>query len=232
MLTRSPTTRPRSSSCGPTAASPVRMPTRTAREGRPMPAPSLGMTPASSRPARTARSASSSPGGDRAPDRHHRVADVLLDEAAEALDRLPGRGEVGHEEGAHLLGIARLREGGEPDQVGEEHRHEAALGPERHGVTGGTGRLGGGQRRAALSAEALPGQVRRAADGAGDGEPGTATRAVLAARPVLGGALPADHFASLGGEATRPRTLVPGRPVLAVEGGTSPFSILRPAPSG
>jgi hypothetical protein len=60
-------------------------------------------------------------GDRRAPDRHHRVADELLDRAAVALDRAPGRLEVAREQLAHLLGIARAGERREADQVGEEH---------------------------------------------------------------------------------------------------------------
>ena len=46
----------------------------------------------------------------RAPDRHHRVADELLDRAAVELDQPPARVEVAGEELAHLLGVAGLRE--------------------------------------------------------------------------------------------------------------------------
>ena len=45
----------------------------------------------------------------RAPDRHHRVADELLDGAAVALDQAPARVEVAREELADLLGVARRR---------------------------------------------------------------------------------------------------------------------------
>ena len=44
----------------------------------------------------------------RAPDRHHGVADELLDRAAVALDQLPARVEVAREQLARVLGVARL----------------------------------------------------------------------------------------------------------------------------
>ena len=64
----------------------------------------------------------------RAPDRHHRVADELLDRAAVELDQSSARVEVAGEELARVLGIALLGGGGEADEVGEENRDEAALG--------------------------------------------------------------------------------------------------------
>ncbi len=63
----------------------------------------------------------------RPPHRHHRVADELLDHAAVQPDEPPARVEVAGEELAHLLGVARLGEGREADQVGEEHRDEPAF---------------------------------------------------------------------------------------------------------
>ena len=49
--------------------------------------------------------------GDRgAPDRHHRVADELLDRAAVALDLLPGGVEVPAQQLADLLGVPALGE--------------------------------------------------------------------------------------------------------------------------
>ena len=66
--------------------------------------------------------------GRRAPDRHHRVADELLDRAAVELDQPSARVEVAREQLAHLLRVARLGERREADEVGEEHGDEAALG--------------------------------------------------------------------------------------------------------
>ena len=80
------------------------------------------------------------PRGDRrAPDGHHRVADELLDGPAVRLDQASAGVEVAREELAYRLGVARLRQRGEADEVGEEHRDEPAFGDrDRHG-----GRCGG-----------------------------------------------------------------------------------------
>ena len=64
----------------------------------------------------------------RPPHRHHRVADELLDRAAVEPDQPVARLEVAREELAHLLRVAVLGERREPDEVGEEHRHEPPLG--------------------------------------------------------------------------------------------------------
>ncbi len=59
-------------------------------------------------------------GDGRAPDRHDRVADELLDRAAVQLDDL-GRGvEVAAQELADGLGVAVLGERREADEVGEQ----------------------------------------------------------------------------------------------------------------
>ena len=63
-----------------------------------------------------------------APDRHHRVADELLDRAAVAADDVPGEVEVAGQELAGVLGVASLGERREADEVGEQDRDEAALG--------------------------------------------------------------------------------------------------------
>ena len=78
----------------------------------------------------------------RSPHRHHRVADELLDGAAVAGDQRAARVEVARQELAHVLGVARLRHRGEPDQVGEEDRHQPPLG---HRLQRGRG---AGRRRA------------------------------------------------------------------------------------
>ena len=66
--------------------------------------------------------------GRRAPHRHHRVADELLDRAAVELDQAPARVEVAGEELARVLGVALLGGCREADEVGEEDGDEAALG--------------------------------------------------------------------------------------------------------
>ena len=63
-----------------------------------------------------------------APDGHDCVADELLDRAAVPADHGAGGLEVPRQDVPHLLGVLRLRERREPDEVGEEHRHEPALG--------------------------------------------------------------------------------------------------------
>ena len=124
-------------------------------------------------PARTARSASSSWAIGRAPHRHDRVADELLDRAAVAADDLADGLEVAGLELADLLGVAALGERGEPDEVGEQDADEAALGDGvawRRGAGGDAAAAGRQprrgpraprQRRRALGAELGRRQVRR-----------------------------------------------------------------------
>ena len=119
----------------------------------------------------------------RAPDGHHGVADELLDRAAVALDHRPRAVEVAREQLAHLLRVARLRQRREADQVGEQHRDQAALGDRgvasRCRLCHDGGRLQ--ERRAALAAEALSGLVDGPTRVAGSGE----------CRSALGAELPA-----------------------------------------
>ena len=65
--------------------------------------------------------------GRSAEERHHRVADELLDGAAEALELLAQMRVVRGEQAADVLGIELLGAGGEADEIGEEHRHDLAL---------------------------------------------------------------------------------------------------------
>ena len=84
-------------------------PTRTSTAWPPMP----GRASTSStrrRPARTARSGSSSCSGGHAEDGDHGVADELLDGAAVGLDDAPGRGVVAAQEGVDELGVVALGE--------------------------------------------------------------------------------------------------------------------------
>ena len=69
----------------------------------------------------------------RAPDRHHGVADELLDRAAVALDQRAAALEVLAEELADVLGVAVLGQRGEADQVGEQHRDQPPLGDRGRG---------------------------------------------------------------------------------------------------
>ena len=66
-------------------------------------------------------------GDRRAEQRHHGVADELLDGPAEALELGPQLRVVRREQAAHVLRVERLRAGGEADEVGEEDAHDLAL---------------------------------------------------------------------------------------------------------
>ena len=63
-----------------------------------------------------------------APDGHDGVADELLDRAAVALHTLTAEVVVAGQQLAGVLGVARLRDAREADEVAEEHRDEAPLG--------------------------------------------------------------------------------------------------------
>jgi hypothetical protein len=149
----------------------------------------------------------------RAPQRHHRVADELLDPAAVPLDHIPSRVEVAREELANLLGVAVLGERREADQVGEEHRDDPALGDRRvRRSRRGRGLEGGAERRAALRAEFRRGRGRGAAGAAGAGERASALATEFASGRVdrlARGAGDADgHQGIIAVAATRPmRTL-------------------------
>ena len=58
-------------------------------------------------------------GDGRAPHRHHRVADELLDRASVPFDHRASGVEVGAQQRAHVLAIALFRQGREPDQIDE-----------------------------------------------------------------------------------------------------------------
>ena len=58
-----------------------------------------------------------------------RIADELLHDAAVAFDLRPSHLEVAGEHPVDVLGIGRLRERREPDQVAEERRDDLALLP-------------------------------------------------------------------------------------------------------
>ena len=77
--------------------------------------------------ARTARSGSSSCATGAPNTRHHRVADELLDRAAEALELVAQAGVVGREQRPHVLGVELLGARGEADEVGEEDGDDLAL---------------------------------------------------------------------------------------------------------
>ena len=63
----------------------------------------------------------------RAEDGHHRVADELLDRAAEVLELLPEARLVRPEQPHDVLGVHLLGTGGEADEVREEYGDDLAL---------------------------------------------------------------------------------------------------------
>ena len=63
----------------------------------------------------------------RAEDRHHRVADELLDRPAVTLDLPLGRGMEGPQGGTHVLRVSRIGAGGEADEVADENGDDLAL---------------------------------------------------------------------------------------------------------
>jgi hypothetical protein len=65
--------------------------------------------------------------GRRAEERHHGVADELLDGAAEALELFAQPGMERGEQPAHVFRIELLGASSETDQIGEQHGHDLAL---------------------------------------------------------------------------------------------------------
>ena len=94
----------------------------------------------------------------RAEDRHHGVADELLDRAAEALDLAGDALVVRAERGADVLGVGPVGAGREADEVDEEHGDDLALLAARRRL----------ERRAAGEAEARALRVLLAAVRADD----------------------------------------------------------------
>ena len=122
----------------------------------------------------------------RAPDRHDRVTDELLDRPAVDPDHLGGGVEVAREELPDGLGIAVLRQRREPDEIGEQDRDETSFGHRRLADRSGWRLAGSG--RGALRA----GDLQPAAAGAAEprgGLVGVATR--RARRRELGAAVDA-----------------------------------------
>jgi hypothetical protein len=66
-------------------------------------------------------------GGRQAEDRHHRVADELLDGPAVLGDDVPGHGVVARQQRAEILRIERLTKGRRAAHIGEEDRDEPSL---------------------------------------------------------------------------------------------------------
>ena len=133
----------------------------------------------------------------RAPHGHHRVADELLDRAAVPADQRPGGLEVVGEKLSDLLGVARLRQRREADEVGEQDGHETAFGRRLLALGSGDRHGGGCEAReegsAAVTAETLPRLERRAAVRTGGGQGRATVTAESLACLVFTAARCADH---------------------------------------
>jgi hypothetical protein len=119
------------------------------------------------------------PGDRRAPHRHDRVADELLDGAAVALELGLHAGVIRGEHPPYVLGIELLRAAGEADEVGEEDGDDLAL------LEDGRLGLAGRHGRAAAGAEPELECDDLAAGWAGAAELVAATAAEQRSRPVL-----------------------------------------------
>ena len=145
----------------------------------------------------------------RAPHRHDRIADELLDHAAVAPDQAATGLEVPGQEVANLLRVAGLGERRESDEVREHDRDEPPLrGRTREHLDGFAAcgpialrraRIGddGGQRRPAFAAELRARRVWRATRRAGNRQPPTALAAELARRLVRCATARAGHPGTL-----------------------------------
>jgi hypothetical protein len=125
------------------------------------------------------------------PDRHDRVTDELLDRAAVPAHHDLRHREVVRQKLAHVLRVARLRQGGEPHEIAEEHRGQPSLGDRLRRLLSGARRIGSGgrtatgHRRAAITAEPLADVDRRATARAYKRERPTAVTAEPLALRVL-----------------------------------------------
>ena len=153
------------------------------------------------------------------PDRHHGVADELLDRSPMATHDRLRQAEVAVEELANILGVARLRKSREPGQIDEQDGDV----PERGGRVGRcrSGSSGGPAVRAtslrseplaAAVAEGLLGAVWRPATRTGEDELGAAASAEPRLHPVLrtaSGTNQVAPFSRTDNHRTRPRKPCP-----------------------
>ena len=177
------------------------------------------------------------PGSDRAfgvvltghrdaPDRHHGVADELLDRTAVAIDDRLRPLEVVTEQVANVLGVSGLRERRVADQVDEEDRGDAQLGSpwsRRRDQVGEPGRRldrrrcrpRAGQHRAAAVAIRLAGRMGGRAARAGEDELRSAAPAEARALSVVRVADWAEHSGGLGAPVYHQRadSTAPGDPI-------------------
>ena len=161
----------------------------------------------------------------RAPDRHHRVADELLDGAAVTLDDRACGLEVAPQELANVLGVAGLGEARVADHVDEQDRDEAHLRRDDRARIGHRRR--GPERRPALVAELLIRTMPGPAGGAAQLQRRAALVAELRALSVLHLAGGTDHSDSLaperGPSLTRPQPAAEGsRPTASSAAAWSP----------
>ena len=137
----------------------------------------------------------------RPPDRHHCIADELLDRAAVPGDERAREVEVAGQQLARVFGVSSFRCGREPHEVDEEDGNEAPLRGRRspgRGWVSVDGRRLGVERRTTLPAKLLPRQVRGAARRARRREGNPAFAAELLAGRVLGAAVRArGHMPNL-----------------------------------
>ena len=203
MLTRSPATRPWFTAPTVTAASPVAT-APCARRARPAAAPPMRSTECDDRE----RRAHGTFGvvlvsGRRAPHGHHRVADELLQRPAMGGHDRSSDLEVACLHGAHFLGVHRLGEGGEVDEIDEEHGYPPPLRPtdrvrfardgwlrrgSRRGVLGDVASTRGAEATACDQGCAAAGTAAvREPRAAVDAEPGAVGDRRTAGRTALGG---------------------------------------------
>ena len=129
-------------------------------------------------------------GDRRAEERHHRIADMLVDGAAIARDDRFRPGIEGLDQAAQILGIEPRGQRGEAAEIGEQDGDLAAFarGLRRRagaGLLGRRRRLGLGLGFAAAAAEAFAGLIDEAAIGAGPAQLGAAAGAELASLAII-----------------------------------------------
>ena len=132
--------------------------------------------------------------GDRRTEhRHHGIANMLVDMAAEAGDHPVDSREKTRHHRVQILGVEAARQAGEPDQVREQDSDLAPLTGRLGAVGRARGRLDFFKLRPATAAKAGIVLVVGIAGRAGLGQRGAATAAETAAGTVLGIAVRAVH---------------------------------------
>src|SRR5438309_8355445 len=134
-------------------------------------------------------------GGWGAPNGDDRIADELIDGAPVAPDDFARGLKVTGQKVAHVLRVAHIGKGGEPDQIGEEHRHQPPLGGRRDGRLARSRAEGGrvSKGSAAFATKTLTGLVGSAARRTGRCQRTSALCTKLAVRSVLRLTVWTDH---------------------------------------